>query len=482
MNVLRQIRSALVCAAVVIVAAGAIISTSSNPAFAQSFPPSVPPTTPPATPPATPPPAAPTVPATPAVTATVAPVGTQSMFCPVVPGAPPGQLVNGFCTYNLQRPTTQADCPNGFGPVSFGSTSGCAGVSSAALASQNAVNIASAISAQNTELINDRIRQRRLTDRRLEQFAALAGITYAADLPGKAATPAPPAAVARPALWAQAFGDYEHRDLFQSVSLAQRTQIVDNSTTTRTGGIIGGVDVLFSNIMLGNDAILVGLTGGYADATVKTKGSVTDQTITTTTVGLYGAYVLSGFSLGLTAKTDFVNLNQTFVDFAFSNPFPPVFGGFSVTGQNYSVGGSLSYRFDFGSSGWFAEPTVGLDFTRSTFDNGAQFGLTDGSTLRGRAGSTFGTTIVVDQNFALQPTFGAFIFSNLEVNQGGASLNVDFNNLQTVQTDEGKVRGQLQATLNLITASGLTAFAQAEYRFGEDLQGGAGKVGVRYQF
>src|SRR4029077_12033482 len=139
---------------------------------------------------------------------------------------------------------------------------------------------------------------------------------------------------------------------------------------------------------------------------------------------------------------------------------------------NDSVGGTRSYRFDLGSSGWYAEPTVGLDYTRSTFDSGAEFGLTNGSTWGGGAVSTFGTTIIVNQNFALQPTFGAFVFSNLEVNQGGASLNVDFNNLQTVQTDEGKVRGQLQATLNFITASGLSAFAQAEYRFGDDLQGG----------
>ena len=127
------------------------------------------------------------------------------------------------------------------------------------------------------------------------------------------------------------------------------------------------------------------------------------------------------------------------------------------------------------------EPTIGLDYTESRFDNAAALGLTNGSTLRARGGATFGTLVAVNDSVALQPTLGLFAFSNLEVDNG-SGLSIDFNRIQAIQTDEGKVRGEVQASLTAIFASGLSAFVRAETRFGDDLIGAAGRVGFRYQF
>jgi outer membrane autotransporter protein len=405
-------------------------------------------------------------------------------------------FIGGFCVNPLGFTPTPDQCPPGFGPVSFGNVAGCGGASSAAFSALRMSSISRDMSLEGTEMVNDRMRRRADRERicrerpedprcRIEQFAALAGIEYAADAPGRrSVAPAAPvvAAVApRPALWAQVFGDYERRDQSSTVALNQRVQTLDLTSRTHTGGIIGGADILFSNVALANDAVVLGVTGGYQESTTKVRTTQSEQRVSSSSIGVYGSYILGGFSLGLTAKTDFVELNSSFVDFANSAPFMPVIGGFETDGQNTSVGGTISYRFDLGRTGWTVEPTVGLDYTRSRFDDAAQLGLSNGSTLRARAGATFATFYQVSETMILQPSFGAFAFSNVDVDNG-TNLTIDFNSLQSVQTDEGQVRGELNAQLTAIFANGFSAFAKAEVRFGEDLYGAAGRVGVRYQF
>ncbi len=248
-----------------------------------------------------------------------------AQFCPAVPGAPAPRLINGMCFYNV-GPVTQEQCPRGYGPVSFGPAAGCAGASSSFIATQALARTSEAITQAYTDLVNERIKRRRDQDRlsRLQQFAGAGRLQYAADLPGAkkptVAVEAP--AGPRPAVWVQAFGDFERREQTQVVSLAQRTQIIDNSTTSRTGGVVGGIDILLPGV-LGADALLLGLTGGYADTTVKTRASQTEQKLGVASVGVYGAWILGNFSLGFNAKTDFVDMRQSFTDFLDSAPSRP---------------------------------------------------------------------------------------------------------------------------------------------------------------
>ncbi len=422
--------------------------------------------------------------ASPAQAQVVDSLGAQ--FCPAVPGAPAPRLINGFCVYNV-GPVTQDQCPKGYGPVSFGPIAGCAGASSSFVAAQALSRTSETITQAYTDLINERIKRRREQDRlgRLQQFAGAARMEYAADLPSArqpAVTVAAPAGP-RPAVWVQGYGDFERREQSQVLNLAQRTQILDNSSKSSTGGVIGGIDILLPGV-LGADGLLLGLTGGYADTTVKMRATQTEQKLSLASVGVYGAWLLGNFSLGFNAKTDFVRMRQSFVDFADSAPFPAVVNGFSVDGQNYSIGATASYRFDLGAGGWYIEPIAGLDYTRSTYKDGGRFGLSNGSTLRGRVGANIGTTILLSDTLALQPTFGLFAFSNLSVkSDGGAPLVVDLNSLQpTTPTDQGKVYGEVQAGFNLVGTSGLSFNTRAEYRFGEGMRGGAIRAGFRYQF
>src|SRR5215212_6191833 len=187
----------------------------------------------------------------------------SSLYC-----APGLVLVNGFCVRNLERVPDPRECPPGFGPVSFGGLAGCAGASSAAFATQALTNTVRTASQEETDLIFNRLRERRERERnrRLAQNAQFAKLQWAADLPGAAMAPeaaAAPTSSVRPALWAQAFGDFENRDLRQVVSLNQRVQVIDNSSRTRSGGVIGGADLTISNVLTGDDSIVIGVNTGF---------------------------------------------------------------------------------------------------------------------------------------------------------------------------------------------------------------------------
>lgn len=345
----------------------------------------------------------------------------------------------------------------------------CFTVSASATRAQ--MELTQVISQETNEMVGERIRRRGNGEREWppEHVPGFVPMDYAADVALAPAAAFP----THPALWAQSFADFERREKTPTGDRARRTQVLGNSSETRTGGIVGGADIAFSNVGLGEEQLLVGVTIGYAEANTKTKGTLTEQRHATTTIGAYGAYSIGAFSIGLNAKTDFVDMRNTFADSLASVPPAPFSGGFSVDGQNYGIGGTLSYRLDVGATGWYAEPSISLDYTRSTFERGDQFGRPNGSTLQGRAGATFGTTISISDSLAIQPSFGVFAFGNLGVQSEGSSLIVE---------PGGDIGGELQAGLDSILEDGLSMNASAGYRFGEDLQGAAARIGLRFQF
>src|ERR1700674_1621903 len=201
-----------------------------------------------------------------------------------------------------------------------------------------------------------------------------------ADKAGRAAanplyTKAPPPATAASAglaVWSQLYGDYE-----------QRSGIIngiDTGRITRTGGLVAGVDKVFTNV-LGADALVVGLlTGDMASRVSNFDGSF--SRITGPSIGYYSVWIFGGgFSTDSTFKVDFLNVNQT-------PPAGPAVG-FGLT--NYSSAYNINRKIDF--TGWWVEPTAGVVYTRSVWNGaGHAIGLTDGNDFRVQAGSRFGTT------------------------------------------------------------------------------------------
>ena len=400
-----------------------------------------------------------------------------SSFCPAG-----FTFERGFCAKDIGfKPP---GCPEGFGPVSFG----CAGASSAALAVSTVSAVTQTLSRESTGVVEERLRERRRRGGQGEPLGpavtafAPVNAQYAADAP-RLLAPAPLAtssSTTQTGVWAQVFGEYEKRDLRNTVSFLERVQTFNLDHTTRSGGVLGGIDAVVTNVFSPNDAIVFGALAGAMESTTRFKQSLAKLDLEGPSLGLYGFYALGPFSLELTFKTDLLHLDSRFADFlAATEPAAPIFGAFSGDLRNHTLVGNVKYRIDIG--GAFLEPTAGLEFISTNYDRTTErFGLVDGDVLRGRAGARLGTSWSLD-GVVLHPTLGAFVYSDLSVNGG----EVPFGDVITetvMKADEGKLRGELQAALHIDFGRGFSSIARAEYRFGDDLQAFAGRLGLRYQW
>jgi outer membrane autotransporter protein len=344
------------------------------------------------------------------------------------------------------------------------------------------------LSRESTAVVEERLRERR---RRREgeplgpAVTALAPVNaqYAADAPRLLAGPAPlatPSSTTQLGVWAQAFGEYEKRDLRSTVSFLERVQTFNLDHTTRSGGVLGGIDAVVTNVLSPNDAVVFGALAGALDSRTRFKQALTTIDLTGPSLGLYGFYALGPFSFELTFKTDFLNVDSRFADFlTATDPAAPIFGAFSGDLRNHTVVGNVKYRIDLG--GAFVEPTVGVDIISSNYDARAEsFGLVDGDVLRGRAGARVGTSWSLN-GVVLHPTLSAFAYSNLSVSGG----QVPFGDVLTdtvTKADEGKLRGEVQAALHVDFGGGFSSIARADVRFGDDYHALAGRLGLRYQW
>lgn len=277
----------------------------------------------------------------------------------------------------------------------------------------------------------------------------------------------------RPAVWARAFGDLERRSGSTSFSFGGSTFNRDLGYTQSSGGLLGGTDVVFSGITKPDDGLIVGVLGGYTISTVRLNQAAGRQDYDGGTVGTYATYINGPAFVDAMFKVDLLGLDI----------IAP--GLRQATGlQNYNFITNVGYRFPL-ANGFYVEPTAGLEYVNTQFNR--QAGLTvnsvplqNGDALRGRVGARMGTEIIVG-DLRWEPSITTYVYSVLtESRTLGA-----FNGISSVTglRDEGKVRGEVQASLNVFNLkTGLSGFIRADYRVGEDLVAGGGRVGVRYQW
>src|SRR5215831_6254732 len=229
-------------------------------------------------------------------------------------------------------------------------------------------------------------------------------------------------------------------------------------------------------------------------------------TVSGPTVGAYATYFSEGFSTDVTAKFDFLTVNETFNDLLATtqsgNPPaapPPTFlalsGAGSVNLLNSTVVGNLNYRFDLYPNFWI-EPTVGFAYTHSSYGSGAaQLGLADGNLVRLQGGARFGTSILLSNGVLMTPILTGLAYNDVVV-QGGVlpsfavlatpgsgSVNplLQGNSL-LAQSDQGFMRGQGILTLNFDFGNGMSSFVLGDVYGGAHLFGAGGRGGIRYQW
>jgi hypothetical protein len=192
-------------------------------------------------------------------------------------------------------------------------------------------------------------------------------------------------------------------------------------------------------------------------------------------LGLYGSYFHRGFAIDVLAKIDVFNFNQR-VDTNCPDPAMIATTG-STDLTNYVVASNIYLRH--GSGHFWLEPTAGFRYVSSDFGSrAAVLGIADGEALRLQAGVRIGSDWMGSDYRLWSVSILAGLYSDVVVNgftaAGGTGV--------TLETDEGKVRALGQLRAKVTTAHGISYYAQAEIRGGEDYLGVGGKVGLRYDW
>ena len=169
----------------------------------------------------------------------------------------------------------------------------------------------------------------------------------------------------------------------------------------------------------------------------------------------------------LTVKFDFLTLDETFNDlfattgaytFAATGfgvpPFISFAGAGSVNLLNSTVVGNLNYRFDLYPNFWI-EPTVGVQYTNSSYGSGAaQLGLADGNLVRVQGGARFGTSTLLGNGVLMTTILTGLAYNDVVVQGGFFPVGFQANNL-LVQADQGFMRGQGILALNFDFGNGM---------------------------
>jgi outer membrane autotransporter protein len=231
--------------------------------------------------------------------------------------------------------------------------------------------------------------------------------------------------------------------------------------------------VVISGLTKPDDGLILGVMGGYTLADVRLNRSAGQQDFAGGTVGAYGTYLNGPWFVDALFKVDLLGLD-------IAAP------GIRQTAnlQNYNFTTNVGYRIPLDNN-FYVEPTAGLEYVSTSFDRQTRLTSTtlplrDGDALRGRIGARVGTEWV-QNDIRIEPSLTGYVYSVLTENN---SLGA-FNGISGVTglREEGRVRGEIQASVNFFNLkTGLSGFIRGDFRVGDDLIGGGGRAGVRYQF
>jgi len=188
-------------------------------------------------------------------------------------------------------------------------------------------------------------------------------------------------------------------------------------------------------------------------------------------VGAYGMYVKGGFSVDVTPKIDFLQLNQDLAGLGRNA---------SVGITNAGVSGNVQYKVTWAANN-FVEPTAGFSFTRTMFGSGSSAfpDLEDASTLRLQAGARLGTTWQIG-GISVDASLKALVYE--DVIAQGTSIAASAFGAAIAPTDQGLVRGEFDPQLCFNLANGYSVTLAGNVHFGEAVLGGSASLNLRKQW
>jgi opacity protein-like surface antigen len=248
------------------------------------------------------------------------------------------------------------------------------------------------------------------------------------------------------------------------------------------GGFQVGQDLARLNVMGWN--IHAGQTAGYVGGSGNSTGGSSAAFGTSTQIPFVGAYV-AATNGGLFADA-LVRMN--WYENLLNSP------GIGLNSQKLDAHGvsasaSLGYHWDVPGTSWFAEPSIGAVWSRTSIDplNVVAVGPSvDGNivfktidSLIGRAGLRVGTT-VQSGNMIYQPFVAVSAWHEFDGNIQASFSNSAF---ATVTVPGIGTYGQYSIGANgQIAGTGWLGYARVDYRNGDHIDGWSGTGGIRYQF
>ena len=330
--------------------------------------------------------------------------------------------------------------------------------------------------------------------------------------------PPPPPVPIEPAVrfasWADVLGDYEHRDASSPSIIFADTGAgapvgLNVQSQTGTVGFQVGADLTTRNVLFPNDGIIVGAMAGFVHSNLKLNTTATSSDLSVVgngsgqmnaniygpSAGLYASYFNNGFSADFLMKADAFSLNENFIDnLAFTNggvladgSVLPAFnfvasGSGSTSLLAGTLFGDLNYRFTI-YPGYWIEPTVGAQYTNTSYGSGAaNLGLQDGTLVMVQGGARFGTDFVLPSGIHTVMILTGLAYDDVLVSGGFIPGGGFLGNNILAHADQGQVRGRGLLSFNFDLGPGLSAFLQGDVRGGQGLIGAGGKAGVRYQW
>jgi Autotransporter beta-domain len=314
--------------------------------------------------------------------------------------------------------------------------------------------------------------------------------------------------------WAQGFGDYEHRtgdenSVFNCCTTGPgNTNItpvaLSASSTTSSGGFVGGIDATKRGLLGPQDGIIFGLLGGYTWTNIALETTVLSSKPSQTasgssrtaahidgpSLGAYVTYFNGPVSNDFLIKDDFLSLSQNASQilgfgpctcFTSNSPFIAGQSGSGSTNLNQlTIADNVNYRVRWYDWMWI-EPTAGVRYVNSSYASSAEaLGLADGYIFRVQGGAKLGFDSSVNSNH-LTTVLTGLLFDDVVVHgnniQGGS-----FGQNGNILSDQGRVQAELIALLSLDLGHGVSASVEGDVYGARDIIGAGGKATIRMQW
>ena len=313
--------------------------------------------------------------------------------------------------------------------------------------------------------------------------------------------------------WAQGLGAYDHRTgsegtpfdccTAQPLNTNVTPLLLDASSTTTSGGFVGGIDATKQGLWSAQDGMVLGLLGGYTWTNISLGTTVLSTAPSRTapgsssstahvdgpSVGGYISYFNGPFSTDFLIKNDFLSLSETqsqILGFGVCSCSPspsftvPQSGSGSTNLNELTLSDDVNYRVKW-YDWWWVEPTVGAVYVNSSYaTSAAALGLADGYTFRFQGGARIG----------MDSVFGTTHVSTVLTGQLFNDVIVHGNNLQggtfgqsgDILSDQGKLQGEAIASINMDFGHGLSASVQGDVYGARSIFGAGGQATLRMQW